>query len=113
MTDSHRSSAVGVRDCLLEAIGDIVGSSSSDEIQPVDDVNDLIDEMDITIELIEKRLAAGKLSRKLRLELEWDVWILRGYCEHGLSYTNLFKAKQKMELLGELPRGYHHVKQEL
>ena len=98
MTDSQRSSAVGVRDCLLEAIEDVVGSSSSDEIQPVDDVNDLIDEMDITIELIEKRLAAGNLSRKLRLELEWDVWILRGYCKHGLSYTNLLKAKQKLEL---------------
>ena len=53
MTDSERSSAVGVRDCLLEAIGDVAASYSSDEIQPAEDISNLIEEMDLTIELIE------------------------------------------------------------
>ena len=68
--------------------------------------------MEITIDLIEHTLSQEGLNQQMRIELEWDVWILRGSCKHGYSYSNLTAAKLEMELCGEGPTSYARVRQE-
>ena len=67
----------------------------------------------MTKQIIEERLIEDEISvhsePEDKIELQWDLWLIRGILDHGMQMVDLENAKDQMKKRGESPCHYHYV----